>query len=127
VQSLKNFLTPKPKLKPKASQLTLSISPQPPTVNRLPPNLDKEKISRNKPPKREKLTLRESIDYDKLSPSEQAKWDAGIFGSIHLKEDRGRQYYVVRWVDPLTKTYRSNVLGKTYEQAKATLKKMVLG
>ena len=127
MQSLKNFSSSKPILKPKASQLAISISPQPPTENRLPPNLERDTISRNNPAKRERISLRDSIDYDKLSPNEQAKWDAGMFGSIHLKEDRGRQYYVVRWVDPNTKSLRSNVLGKTYEQAKATLKKMVLG
>jgi hypothetical protein len=127
MQNSKNFLKTKPILKPKPQQLILSIHPQPPTENRLPPNQINENISRKPPPSGEKLTLRESIDYDKLSPSEQAKWDAGIYGSIHLKDDRGRQYYVVRWVDPKTKSLRSNKLGKTYQEAKATLKKMVLG
>jgi hypothetical protein len=127
MQNSKNFLTPKPILKPKPQQLTLSISPKPPTEHREVPERVGGNISRTNRHNREKLSLRESVDYDKLSPSEQAKWDAGIYGSIHLKEDRGYQYYVVRWVDPRTGSLRSNSLGKTYEAAKAKLKQMVLG
>jgi hypothetical protein len=127
MQTQKNLLTPKPVLKSKPKQLILGIIPKPPIENRLPPNLNGDKISRTPRSKREKLSLKESVDYDKLTPSEQARWDVGIYGSIHLKEDRGRQYYVVRWVDPRTGCLRSNSIGKTFEEAKANLRKMVLG
>lgn len=127
MQSLKNFLTPKPILKDKASQLTRSISPQPPTENRLPPNIEREKISQVKPTVGKKLPMRECIDYDKLTANEQAKWDAGMYGSLHVKNQKGYEYYVVRWHDPLTKTYRSNSLGKDEKQAIALWRKMVLG
>jgi hypothetical protein len=123
----KNFSKTNPVPKPILRKTIGGIQPQPPTQNRLPPNLPRDKISRKPRPKREKLSLRESIDYDQLSPSEQAKWDAGIYGSIQLKQDRGREYYVVRWVDPLTGSLRSNSLGKDYQQAKAKLKQMILG
>jgi hypothetical protein len=127
VRNSKNFSTPKPILKPKISQLILAIQPQPPSEHRDPPNLEREKISRKNRKNREKLPLRESVDYSKLTPSERVKWDAGIYGSIHLKRDKGYEYYVVRWVDPRTGTYRSNALGKTLPEAKARLKQMVLG
>jgi hypothetical protein len=127
MKSLKNFLRQPPILKPKAAQLTLSILPQPPTENRFPPNLARENISQSQPPKGKKLPMRESIDYDKLTANEQAKWDAGMYGSLHLKNANGHHYYVVRWFDPLTKTLRSNSLGKDETEAKARWRKMVLG
>jgi hypothetical protein len=127
MQNSKNFLRSRPILKPKPQQLHLSIDLQPPTQNRLPPDPTGVNISPKNRHNREKLSLRESIDYDKLSPSEQAKWDAGIYGSIHLKSDRGYDYYVVRWVDPRTGSLRSNSLGKTFDAAKAKLKEMILG
>jgi hypothetical protein len=71
--------------------------------------------------------MRECIDYDKLTANEQAKWDAGMYGSLHLKNVNGYEYYVVRWYDPLSKTLRSNSLGKDEKEAIARWKKMVLG
>jgi hypothetical protein len=127
MQLQKNFLTTKPILKAKPQQLILSIQPQSPTENRLPPASIGGNISRNPPPVREKLPLRESIDYDKLTANEQAKWDAGMYGSLHLKSDKGYQYYVVRWFDPRTKALRSNSVGKTIDEAKANWRKLVLG
>jgi hypothetical protein len=127
VQSQKNLLTPKPILKPRPQQLILSIQPQPPTETRLPPASIGGNISRNPPPVREKLSIKDSIDYDKLTPNEQAKWDAGMYGSLHLKNDKGYQYYVIRWYDPRTKTLRSNSVGKTHADAIANWKKLVLG
>jgi hypothetical protein len=122
MKNSKNFLTTKPILKPKPKQLILSIHPQPPTENRLPPNLERGN-SPHKVPTRGKLPLRESIDYAKLTPTQQVKWDLGIYGSIQQKDDG----YVVRWYDPLTDTKRSDKLGKTLPEAKAKLKQMVLG
>jgi hypothetical protein len=86
----------------------------------------REKITRNPARLREKITPFANIDYDKLTPTQQAKWDAGIFGSIYLREDVNIPYYCVRWVDPVTKAYRSKKLAKTYDRAKAILKKMIL-
>jgi hypothetical protein len=116
---------PKPKLKPKPHQLAFNIEPQPPTVNRLPPNVGRENISRHPPPAREKTSPFANIDYEKLTPTQQAKWDAGIFGSIHLRQDVKEPYYCVRWICPVTKSLRSKKLAKTYDRAKATLRKMI--
>jgi len=66
-----------------------------------------------------------AIDYDKLTPTEQAKWDAGMWGSIQLKNDRGNEYYVTRWVDPNTGVKRSNRLCRTYADSIAKLKLLV--
>jgi hypothetical protein len=127
MQLQKNFLTPKPILKAKPQQLILSISPQPPPENRLPPNLERVKISRKSRSVRDKLPIRQCVDYDKLSPSEQARWDEGMYGALTLKEDRGSQYYVVRWTDPRNGSRRSNSVGKTFADAKQNWRKLVLG
>jgi hypothetical protein len=109
------------------SQLSLLPEPQPPTQHREPPQRGREDISRTSPPIGKKLPLRQSIDYEKLTANEQAKWDAGMYGSLHLKNDKGNQYYVVRWYDPRTKTLRSNSLGKDEKQAIVRWRKLVLG
>lgn len=109
------------------SQLSLLPEPQPPTTNRLPPNQTRANISQSPHVAGKKLPLRESIDYDKLTANQQAKWDLGQYGSLHQKPMDGQVYYVVRWYDPLTKTLRSNSLGKDEKQAIARWKKLVLG
>jgi hypothetical protein len=127
MQLQKNFLTTKPILKAKPQQLILSIHPQPPTENRLPPHPEQGKMSRKTRNLRDKLPLRECVDYDKLTPSEQAKWDEGMFGALSLKNDRGREYYVIRWTDPRNGVRRTNTVGKTYAEAKKNWRKLVLG
>jgi hypothetical protein len=126
-----NYQTcPRPILRqpPKSpSQLSLLPEPQPPTQHRLPPQLERVNISQAAPPTGKKLPMRQSIDYDKLTANEQVKWDQGMYGSLHLKPMGNHQYYVVRWFDPLTKTLRSNSLGKDEQQAIARWKKLVLG
>jgi hypothetical protein len=109
------------------SQLSLLPTPQPPTQHRAPPTLERVNISQSPPTVGKKLPLRQSIDYDKLTANEQAKWDAGMYGSLHLKDVKGNQYYVVRWYDPRTKTLRSNSLGKDETEAIARWRKLVLG
>jgi hypothetical protein len=109
------------------SQLSLLPNPQPPTQHREPPLPERVNISRTSPPIGKKLPMRQSIDYEKLTANEQAKWDVGMYGSLHLKNDKGNQYYVVRWYDPRTKTLRSNSLGKDEKQAIARWRKLVLG
>jgi hypothetical protein len=125
MQTQKIFSRPKPILKTKPQQLAFDIEPQPPTANRLPPNLPREKISPNPPPPREKISPFASIDYDKLTPTQQAKWDAGIFGAIHLRDDVTDPYYCVRWTDPVTKRQRSKKLHQDYDRSKAILKKLI--
>jgi len=64
-----------------------------------------------------KLTLHQAIDYDKLTPSQQAKWDAGMYGSIELKPRGIYHYYYVRWTEPNTGKRRSTYLGKDWDIA----------
>jgi hypothetical protein len=116
--NLLNFERPRPKIKPKSTtQLTLLPEPQPPTEHREPVPIARGGITRKISNLRGGLPLHLAIDYDKLTPTEQARWDAGMWGSIQLKNDRGNEYYVTRWVDPNTGVKRSNRLGRTYKEA----------
>ena len=105
----------------------LSISPRPPAVQRELP-LD---IVAQSPPKSAinggGKSLRETIDYDKLTPTQQAKWDRGIYGSIQLKNTNNHQYYVCRWYEPGTKIRRSTYLGLSWDIAIAKLKLLTCG
>ncbi len=121
--NLLNFERPRPKLRTKpATQLSLLPTPQPPTEHREPPQIERGGNPRKISKLRGGLPLHLAIDYDKLTPTEQAKWDAGMWGSIQLKNDRGNEYYVTRWTDPNTGVKRSNRLGRTYDEAIAKLK-----
>ncbi len=123
--NLLRFERPRPKIKPKPiTQLSLLPEPQPPTQQRESPQPTRGGNSRKITDSRGGLPLHLAIDYDKLTPTEQAKWDAGMWGSIQLKNDRGNEYYVTRWTDPNTGVKRSNRLGRTYAEAIATLKKL---
>lgn len=94
----------------------LSISPKPPTEHREPPALPRANISRNSK-KRGNIFPRDVIDYDQLTPNQQAQWDAGCFGSLHLRADVNRPYWFIRWFDPVNKIQRSTKLGYKYEDA----------
>lgn len=121
--NLVNFARPRPTLKPKPpTQLTLIPEPQPPTEHREPPQPQRGGMTRKITNLRGGLPLHLAIDYDKLTPTEQAKWDMGLWGSIQLKNDRGNEYYVTRWIDPNTGVRRSNRLGRTWDEAIAKLK-----
>lgn len=126
---MRNYRTcPRPilKPKPKPQQLTiLSICPQPPKEHREIPAPLKEKISPPRGKRGEKKSLKQAIDYDKLTPTQQARWDAGLYGSIHLRSDKDNPYYVLRWRDPNTKSLRSTKLGNTYQEAVANLRKEI--
>jgi hypothetical protein len=120
------FERPRPKLKPKqTTQLSLLPEPQPPTQHREPPQIQRGGITRKIDNLRGGLPLHLAIDYDKLTPTEQARWDAGMWGSIQLKNDRGNEYYVTRWTDPKTGVKRSNRLCRTYADSIAKLKLLV--
>ncbi len=126
MSNLLNSLRPRPKLRPKPNtQLTLLPEPQPPAQHRDPPQTKRGKPPRKISNLRGGLPLHLAIDYDKLTPTEQAKWDAGMWGSIQLKNDRGNQYYVTRWVDPNTGVKRSTRLGRTYEEAIKKLRLLI--
>lgn len=117
------FERPRPKLRTKpATQLTLLPEPQPPIEHRDPPQRQRGGIPRKITNLRGNLPLHLAIDYEKLTPTQQSRWDAGMWGSIELKNDRGNQYYVTRWVDPNTGVKRSNRLGRTYDEAIAKLR-----
>jgi hypothetical protein len=64
------------------------------------------------------------IDYDKLSPTQQARWDSGTFGSIRLEPRGGNQYYYMEWTDPTTKKRHKNYLASEWEQAIARQKEL---
>jgi hypothetical protein len=123
-QTPKNFSSTKPILKPKLRQRILSIHPQPPIEDRLPPELVREKITLTEPAVRVKKSLKQSIDYNRLTPTQQLRWDVGSYGSIELKTIKGHQYYYQRWYDPHTKKYRSTYLAKDWDKAIAKLKKL---
>ena len=121
--NLLTFERPRPKLRTKpATQLSLLPEPQPPIEHREPPQIERDNSPRKISKLRGSLPLHLAIDYDKLTPTQQAKWDAGMWGTIELKNDRGNQYYVTRWTDPNTGVRRSNRLGRTYNEAIAKLK-----
>ena len=66
----------------------------------------------------------QAIDYDKLTPTQQARWDAGMYGSIELKNIGIYNYYYLRWLDPQTKKYRSTYLAKEWDKAIAKMQKL---
>jgi hypothetical protein len=72
-------------------------------------------------------SLKDAIDYDSLTPTQQAKWDAGLYGSIELKSRGIYQYYYLRWRDKNTDKYRSTYLGKTWGIAIDKLRAMTVG
>ena len=71
-----------------------------------------------------KNTLIQAIDYDKLTPTQQARWDAGMFGSIELKARGIYYYYYLRWIDPQTRKLRSTYLAKEWEDAIAKMQEL---
>jgi hypothetical protein len=115
---------PKPKLK-STTQLSLLPEPQPPTQHREPPQTTREQISRNSPERGKFVPLHQAVDYDKLTVNEQMKWDAGMYGSVHLRSDVKHPYYCVRWRDPRTKKLRSTKLDSDYDRSIAKLKLLV--
>jgi hypothetical protein len=124
--NLLNFERPRPKIKPKPpTQLTLVPTPQPPTEHREPPQSIGVTISPSPPKRGRLLPLHQSIDYDKLTVNEQIKWDAGMYGSVHLRSDKKNPYYCVRWKDPISKKYRSTKLDSDYDRSIAKLKLLV--
>ncbi len=117
------FERPRPTPKPKPpSQLNLLPEPQPPTVHRPPPQVVRAENTLTATTVRGKITLLEAINYDGLSPTKQAMWDLGMFGSIELKTIKGFQYYYLRWKDPKGNKNRSTYLGKNWDKAIAKLK-----
>jgi hypothetical protein len=76
----------------------------------------RENISRQTR-KRENISPKDVVDYEQLTPNQQAQWDAGCFGSLHLREDVNRPYWFIRWFDPVHKVQRSTKLGSNYEDA----------
>ena len=71
----------------------------------------------NKQDVRVSLSLHQAIDYDKLTPTQQLKYDCGLFGSIELKRIGIYHYYYCRWTEPGTKTRRSTFLHKDWDEA----------
>jgi hypothetical protein len=109
---------PKPILKPK--QKLISVIPKPAeTLAVMHQQLDLigAKIALTKSGVGAKTALKDSIDYDKLTPTQQRRWDDGTFGCIQLKNVKGYQYYYLRWTDPATKKMRSKYLAKDWDDA----------
>jgi hypothetical protein len=123
--NLLNFERPRPKLKPKPNHRNiLSIIPQPPTVHRPPPDLSRENNTLPRSARRENKPLNQSIDYDGLTPTQQVRWDLGLYGHIELKTIHGFQYYYLRWRDPNNNRLRSTYLGKEWNKAIVKLRKL---
>jgi hypothetical protein len=102
----------------------LSISPKPPETHREPPALPRDEKTLTEPAVRVKKTLKESIDYAKLTPTQQASWDAGMYGSIELKKIKNNYYFYQRWKDPETGKKRSTYLSKDWNTAIDKLQKL---
>jgi hypothetical protein len=77
----------------------------------------REQSTLTKPTVRVKRTLKNSVDYAKLSATKQAAWDAGMYGSIELKKVKGNYYFYLRWRDTETGKNRSTYLGKEWDIA----------
>jgi hypothetical protein len=123
--NLLNFERPRPNIKPKPpEQLTLLPEPRPPVLHRAVVSINRGKTTLTAPAVRVRKSLQEAIDYDLLTPTQQLRWDMGMYGSIELKTIRGYQYYYLRWLDPESKKYRSNYLGKTWDKAIEKLRKL---
>jgi hypothetical protein len=126
MENLLNFHRPRPKIKSRpADQLSLLPQPQPPTQHRTMPEVIRDKKTLTNPSVRGKRPLSQAIDYDSLTPTQQARWDLGMFGRIELKNIKGHQYYYLRWADPDTKKIRSTYLGRTWTVAIAKLRKLI--
>jgi hypothetical protein len=119
------FQRPKSKLQTKPNhQLSLLPEPQPPTEHRSVENPHRDKITPTARAVGVRKPLKEAIDYDKLTPTQQAKWDAGVYGSIELKSRGIYQYYYLRWRDPTTNKYRSTYLAKGWDEAIAKMRNL---
>jgi hypothetical protein len=125
MSNLLNFERPRPIIKAKPpTQLTLLSEPRPPVLHRSIPDAYRDKNTLTVPDVRVKKSLIDVIDYDSLTPTQQLKWDLGMYGSIELKTIRGSQYYYLRWLDPENRKYRSTYLGKTWSIAIEKLRKL---
>jgi hypothetical protein len=117
--------TSKPQLRERPTHPTiLSIIPRPPEIHREVPAPHRVKSTLTAPAVRVKRTLYESVDYVKLTASQQARWDAGMYGSIELKGIRGNYYFYLRWLDPESRSYRSTYLSKDWDKAILKLKEL---
>lgn len=110
-----------------ANQLSILPEPQPPTVHRSLENITRDRFTPTTRAVGVNLSLHSAIDYDSLTPTQQAKWDAGLYGSIELKNRGIYQYYYLRWRDKNTGKYRSTYLAKHWDDAIAKLKKLTAG
>ena|GEM_PF-4546438 len=108
-------------------QLPTLPTPAAPTVNRPPPLAIRVDSTLTQNPVRGKSSLKDAIDYDKCTPTQQAQLDAGCFGQIELKTIGRNQYYYLRWQDPLTNKKRSTYLAKDYDKAIAKRKELING
>lgn len=118
MQSRSRFLNPLPILKkPTVKPKILSIVSQLPITAVLPLEEVRGDYPLKQPQKEILLTLHQAIDYDKLTPTQQLKYDAGLFGSIELKSIGIYHYYYCRWTEPESKKRRSTELGKNWDEA----------
>ncbi len=104
-----------------------TLNPQPPAVQRSPPHTAKDKIPPSLLGVGVNFTLKGAIDYDKLTPTQQAKWDFGMYGSIELKPRGIYHYYYLRWRDKTSGKYRSTYLAKDWDEAIAKLRRLTIG
>lgn len=72
---------------------------------------------------RGKTSLTDSVDYDKLTPTKQARWDLGLYGTIELKKINRWHYYYLRWSDDNGKR-RSTYLAKEWDKAIAKVRRL---
>lgn len=97
---------------------------RPQTQSQPQPEKIREKITLTDPAVRVKTTLKNAIDYDQLTRTQQSRWQAGAFGSVEQKTIKGHQYYYLRWKDPETGKYRSTYLAKRWDKAMEKMQKL---
>jgi hypothetical protein len=108
---------PPPVLKPRPQQQDHIQEPHGlPTLAECQDGNVRETFSLTRRKLREKVSLSQVVDYDKLTPTQQARWDLGIYGTIELKKIKQWEYYYLRWRDDKG-TQKSTYLGKDWNKA----------
>jgi hypothetical protein len=90
------------------------------TIDSMKPENSKKICHKNGRKKRPLI----DIDYDRLSPTQQSRWDSGAFGNIRFEERGTNHYYYLEWTDPTTKKRHKTYLGKEWPQAIARQKEL---
>jgi hypothetical protein len=115
---------PPPILRPKTQRQEATLDPlqsTPLAINLITPLRGGDPLSGRKI--RGLQTLTDEVDYDRLTPTKQAQWDLGIYGTIELKKISRWHYYYLRWYDQNGKR-KSTYLAKEWDKAIAKVRRL---